>query len=232
MGVKRQMFAARLQTKRFVVALALSLISSFFVLSSPAKADDKDKDERVKCRPTKVVAQANKKVSPPTTLLKRAPRLITISTNCGVIAIRTYFRDAPLTITALTALINSGYYTRTQCHRLSTKGIYWIQCGDPTATGLGDPGFSYKDENLPEQEENNYPRGTVAMSNFGRPDSNGGQFLLFYDDTTLRSPNYTIWGEIISGIEILEYIAEGGVRGGSVEGVPLRNLVIERISIR
>ncbi|MFM8502513.1 MAG: peptidylprolyl isomerase, partial [Actinomycetota bacterium] len=66
----------------------------------------------------------------------------------------------------------------------------------------------------------------------GRPDSNGSQFMIFYEDSTLRSPNYTIWGEVISGLEILEYIAEGGVRGGNAEGVPLRNLVIERISVR
>ena len=218
--------------KSLALSLALSLTSSLFLIATPVKADDKNDKDQVKCRPTKVFAQTNKKVSPPTTLLKRAPRLITISTNCGTITIKTYFRDAPLTITALTALINSGYYTRTQCHRLSTKGIYWIQCGDPTATGLGDPGFSYKDENLPEVGEDNYPRGTVAMANFGRPDSNGSQFLLFYDDTTLRSPNYTIWGEIISGIEIIEYIAEGGVKGGNAEGTPVRNLVIERITIR
>lgn len=226
------MLEVRVWQKRFALSLTLALIASIFSITTSANADEKDKEDRVKCRPVKVLTQANKKVSPPTTLLKRAPRLITISTNCGVIAIRTYYREAPLTLTALTALINSGYYTRTQCHRLSTKGTYWIQCGDPTATGLGDPGFSYKDENLPEQAENNYPRGTVAMANFGRPDSNGSQFLLFYDDSTLRSPNYTIWGEVISGIEILEYIAEGGIRGTNSEGVPLRNLVIERISIR
>lgn len=226
------MLGANKLIKKFSLFLALSLITSLFALATPVSADEKDKEDRVKCRPVKVSAQANKKVSPPTTLLKRAPRLITISTNCGVIAIRTYFRDAPLTVTALTALINSGYYTRTQCHRLSTKGTYWIQCGDPTATGLGDPGFSYKDENLPGQEQDNYPRGTVAMANFGRPDSNGSQFMIFYEDSTLRSPNYTIWGEVISGIEILEYIAEGGVRGGNAEGIPLRNLVIERISVR
>ena len=221
-----------IRKRSIALSLTISFLSSLFLIASPAKADDKNEKDRVKCRPTKVVAQSNKKVSPPTTLLKRAPRLITISTNCGTITIKTYFRDAPLTITALTALINSGYYARTQCHRLSTKGIFWIQCGDPTATGLGDPGFTYKDENLPEVGEDNYPRGTVAMSNFGRPDSNGSQFLLFYEDTTLRSPNYTIWGEIVSGLEIIDYIAEGGVKGGNAEGIPMRNLVIERITIR
>lgn len=221
-----------IRKRSIALSLTISFLSSLFLIATPAKADDKNEKDRVKCRPTKVVAQSNKKVSPPTTLLKRAPRLITISTNCGTITIKTYFRDAPLTITALTALINSGYYARTQCHRLSTKGIFWIQCGDPTATGLGDPGFTYKDENLPEVGEDNYPRGTVAMSNFGRPDSNGSQFLLFYEDTTLRSPNYTIWGEIVSGLEIIDYIAEGGVKGGNAEGIPMRNLVIERITIR
>ncbi len=228
-----RMEVTKMRTRKVAVVLTSSFLISILLSAFPAQADDKDRDEKVvKCRTSKVISQANKKVSPPTTLLKRAPKLITISTNCGVIAIRTLFRDAPLTITALTTIINSGYYTRTQCHRLSTSGIYSIQCGDPTGTGLGDPGFSYKDENLPDPVANNYPKGTVAMSNLGRPDSNGSQFLLFYDDTTLRSPNYTIWGEIISGIEIIEYIAEGGVKGSGVEGSPIRNLVIERITLR
>jgi peptidyl-prolyl cis-trans isomerase B (cyclophilin B) len=96
---------------------------------------------------------------------------------------------------------------------------------------MGDPGFRYKDENLPEAEMDNYSRGTVAMANSGSPGTNGSQFFLVYDNTTL-GPNYTIWGEITSGIEILEHIAKAGVKGGGVDGTPLKNLVIQRVSIR
>lgn len=220
---------------RLAKLLSLTLLISLSVSFSPARAEDKNdrdvKEDRVKCRTVKISAQAAKRVTPPTSLLKRGPRLITLQTNCGNISIKTFFREAPVTLTVLATLVNSGYYNRTTCHRLTTDGIYVVQCGDPTATGMGDPGFRYKDENLPDAELDNYPRGTVAMANSGSPGTNGGQFFLVYEDTTL-GPNYTIWGEIVSGIEILEFIAKAGVKGGGVDGTPLRTLAIERVTIR
>lgn len=210
------------------LTLLLSLMVPIAISAPPAQAEEKDP---VKCRQIRSVAQAPKKVNPPTTLLKRGPRQITLQTNCGNINIRTFFRDAPVTLTVLATLMNAGYYNRTACHRLTTDGIYVVQCGDPTATGMGDPGFRYKDENLPEAEEDNYPRGTVAMANSGSPGTNGSQFFLVYNDTTL-GPNYTIWGEITSGIEILEHVAKSGVKGGGADGSPIQSLVIQRITVR
>jgi len=74
--------------------------------------------------------------------------------------------------------------------------------------------------------ENNYPEGSVAMANSG-PNTNGSQFFLVYKDTTL-GPNYTLWGKIVSGLEIVKYIAQGGVKNGAVDGAPLRTIGIER----
>jgi peptidyl-prolyl cis-trans isomerase B (cyclophilin B) len=209
------------------LAITLPLLSAF----PSAQADENQKPQRVKCKNIKAISQSARQVAPPTSLLKRAPKMIMIETNCGEIKIRPNFRDARVTLTALMTLINSDYYNSTICHRLTTDGIYVVQCGDPSGTGYGDPGFSYRDENLPLAEANNYPRGTVAMANSGRPRTNGSQFFLVYDDTSLP-PNYTIWGQITSGLEILEYIAAGGVRGGGTDGAPLRNLVIEEIKAR
>jgi len=221
-----------MQRKHLSLSLSISLLTALIIpisISTPiARADEK---ETIKCRQVKSISQSPKRVNPPPTLLMRGPRQITLQTNCGNINIRTYFRDAPVTLTVLATLMNAGYYNRTTCHRLTTDGIYVVQCGDPTATGMGDPGFRYKDENLPEAEMDNYPRGTVAMANSGSPGTNGSQFFLVYDDTTL-GPNYTIWGEITSGIEILEHIAKAGVKGGGADGTPLRNLVIQRVTVR
>ena len=219
--------------KRYLSSsLSLTLLFALIVpvsLSAPvANADEK---ESVKCRQVRPVIQAPKRVEPPTKLLKRGPKLITLQTNCGNIVIRTLFKDAPVTLTVLATLMNAGYYNRTACHRLTTDGIFVIQCGDPTGTGMGDPGFKYKDENLPEAELDNYPRGTVAMANSGSPGTNGSQFFLVYEDTTL-GPNYTIWGEITSGLEILEYIAKLGVKGGRADGTPIRSLVIQQVTVR
>ncbi len=126
----------------------------------------------------------------------------------------------------MSRLAKGGYFNKTLCHRLTTEGIFVLQCGDPTATGSGGPTFRYRDENLPLASENNYPEGSVAMANSG-PNTNGSQFFLVYKDTTL-GPNYTLWGKIVSGLEIVKYIAQGGVKDGGVDGAPLRTIGIER----
>ena len=186
----------------------------------------KDKAERVKCKSTRAAAQTPARISPPNSILKRFPRTITLQTNCGDIVIQTFAKQAPVTITVMSALANGGFFNRTLCHRLTTEGIFVLQCGDPTATGTGGPDFRYRDENLPTAGTANYPEGVVAMANSG-PNTNGSQFFLVYKDTTL-GPNYSIWGKIISGLEIVKFIAEGGVKDGGSDGAPLRTVSIEK----
>ena len=223
----------KVKLHRWATTTVLALFLSLFSWATPAQSDDHIEEEiRVKCKNAKFLPQSAKRVSPPTELLKRAPRWITLKTNCGDVVIRPSTRNARATITAITTLIDASYYDNTFCHRLSTEDFYALQCGDPTATGLGDPGFSVRSENLPLSAERNYPRGTVAMVNMGRPRTTGSQFYIFYEDTTFRPANYTIWGQIVSGIEIIKYVAEGGVRGGGTDGMPMRPLVIERILVR
>ena len=211
--------------------IALAILPIFCISILPATSAYADKDgTKIKCRPTRASAEAPMKVTPPAAVLKRGPRLITITTNCGPIVIQPYYKEAPVTLTVLTTLMNAGYYNKTLCHRLTTTSIYVLQCGDPTATGSGDPGFRYRDENLPAKGADNYPEGIVAMANSG-PNTNGSQFFLVYDNTTL-GPNYTIWGRIISGLEIVKYIAAGGVKGGGTDGIPNRVIAIERVEVR
>ena len=93
--------------------------------------------------------------------------VITFTTNQGEVVIDTIPALAPQTVNALSSLAQSNYFDGTICHRLTTEGIYVLQCGDPTGTGSGGPGFNIPDENLPEAKENNYPAGTVAMANAG-----------------------------------------------------------------
>jgi peptidyl-prolyl cis-trans isomerase B (cyclophilin B) len=104
-----------------------------------------------------------------------------------------------------------------------------LQCGDPTGTGTGGPGFNIPDENLPQAVENNYPAGTVAMANAG-PGTSGSQFFLVYQDTTL-GPNYTIWGTLISGLDILQTIASAGVVDGGTDGAPASAVTIESTKV-
>ena len=155
---------------------------------------------------------------------------ITFSTNQGEIVIETTPSLAPLTVNAMAALAQKNYFDNTICHRLTTEGIFVLQCGDPTGTGTGGPGFNIPDENLPQQIDNNYPAGTVAMANSGLPGTSGSQFFLVYQDTTL-GPDYTIWGSITSGLDILQTIASAGVVDGGADGAPLTGVTIESTKV-
>ena len=155
---------------------------------------------------------------------------ITFTTNQGEIVIETTPSLAPLTVNAIAALAQKNYFDNTICHRLTTEGIFVLQCGDPTGTGTGGPGFNIPDENLPQPIDNNYPAGTVAMANSGLPGTSGSQFFLVYQDTSL-GPDYTIWGSITSGLDILQTIASAGVVDGGTDGAPLAGVTIESTKV-
>jgi peptidyl-prolyl cis-trans isomerase B (cyclophilin B) len=135
---------------------------------------------------------------------------MTIVTNCGNIEITLAKRLAPITISKLTQLVKSKFFDNSLCHRLTTSGIYVLQCGDPSGgKGMSPAGWKeFQDENLPAAGDNNYPAGTVAMANRG-PGTNTTQFFLVYKDSTLP-PNYTVWGQIKSGLDIVSEIATIG----------------------
>ncbi|MEY4348299.1 MAG: hypothetical protein RIS43_718 [Actinomycetota bacterium] len=150
-------------------------------------------------------------------------------TNCGVVRIKLLGTKAPATVQSMGFLSTNGYFDNTPCHRLTTAGLFVLQCGDPTGTGTGDPGYTIPDENLPEAGPNNYPAGTVAMANSGVPRSGGSQFFIVYKDTQL-GPNYTIFGQVTSGLNLIEAIANQGVAGGGPDGRPAQPVSILKAS--
>jgi peptidyl-prolyl cis-trans isomerase B (cyclophilin B) len=154
------------------------------------------------------------------------PGTITFTTNCGDIVVDVLADAAPQTVASAQFLTGEGFYDATTCHRLTTEGIFVLQCGDPAGDGTGGPGYSLPDENLPTSEGVNYPAGTVAMANAG-PGTAGSQFFLVYEDTTLP-PDYTIWGTVTQGLDIVESIAQAGVAGGATDGAPNQPVFIEK----
>jgi peptidyl-prolyl cis-trans isomerase B (cyclophilin B) len=222
--------------KRVVVAvLATSL---FLSPSAFAEANGKSvksaKIPAIKCATTKAVGHTPPSIAPAEKVLKRIPRTFTFATNCGNIVVTTVGAKAPITITQLATLARGGYFNGSLCHRLTTKGLYVLQCGDPTATGGGGPNFTYRDENLPAEGLYNYPAGTVAMANAGPgvngAGTNGSQFFLVFADTTLGA-NYTIWGTITQGLDIVKAIAKAGVKGGGADGTPNQPIAIKRVTV-
>jgi len=156
------------------------------------------------------------------------PTSMVLNTNCGVITIA-LDPNAPETVASEAFLAQSGFYDDTTCHRLTTEGIFVLQCGDPAGDGSGGPGYSVPDENLPIEGDVNYPAGTVAMANAG-PGTSGSQFFIVYADTSLPA-GYTIWGSVVSGLDIVQEIGSVGVGGGIADGQPAQPVFINSATV-
>lgn len=154
---------------------------------------------------------------------------LTLTTNCGDIVIA-LDPAAPQTVSSEVFLAQQGFYDGVTCHRLTTSGIFVLQCGDPAGDGTGGPGYTVPDENLPADGSNNYPAGTVAMANAG-PGTSGSQFFIVYQDTTLP-PNYSIWGTVTSGLDLVQEIASVGTADGTPDGAPRQPVFIESATVQ
>ena len=167
--------------------------------------------------------------APADTLKPNTDYTLDLTTNCGAISIAMEAEKAPATVNSMAFLADQGYFDLTACHRLTTAGIFVLQCGDPKGDGTGGPGYSVPDENLPAAGEGNYPAGTVAMANAG-PGTAGSQFFIVYDTTTL-GPDYTIWGKVTQGLDVVKGIAAAGVEGGGADGPPAQPVTIETAKV-
>ncbi len=159
------------------------------------------------------------------------PFSVDLATSQGDITIQMAAAKAPCTTNSFKHLAESKYFDGTDCHRLTTNNIFVLQCGDPTASGSGGPGYQFGEENLPAEGENNYPAGTVAMANAGSG-TNGSQFFLVYKDTTLPA-NYTIFGTITKGLDVVQKVADAGSddSNGTGDGKPTLPITIKTATV-
>lgn len=157
-----------------------------------------------------------------------------ITTNCGDITLELDGAKAPQALASFVQLAQTGYWVNAPCHRLTTAGIFVLQCGDPTGTGSGDPGYGYGVENAPA--DGVYAKGTIAIARTQDPvKGNGGQFFLVYDETQLPDPDgYTILGKITAGMDIVDKIAKAGVGASAqnpTDGAPAAPISILRVNV-
>jgi peptidyl-prolyl cis-trans isomerase B (cyclophilin B) len=139
---------------------------------------------------------------------------VVITTNEGPITITMDRSKTPCTINSFLSLAQQKYFDTTSCHRLVTDGLYLLQCGDPSGTGTGGPGYTFRDETY---STDTFPAGTVAMANAGT-NTNGSQFFLVYADTGLP-PKYTVFGHMdAAGIAVIKKIAADGQDGSNSAG--------------
>lgn len=167
--------------------------------------------------------------TPPVKPAYNGPVKATIETSQGDIGLELDGAKAPCAVNSFAFLAKKDFWKKTSCHRLSaSEGLKMLQCGDPTGTGSGGPGYQFANENT---EGAKYGKGTLAMANAG-PGTNGSQFFLVYGDSQL-SPDYTVFGKITSGLDDLDKVAKGGIDkpGQDGTGQPKKKVTIQDVSI-
>lgn len=143
---------------------------------------------------------------------------------------------APQAVASFVTLAGDGFFDDTQCHRLTTAGIFVLQCGDPEGTGRGGPDYRFGPiENDPADDL--YPAGTLAMARVGGDGASmGSQFFIVYEDSVIPSDQaggYTVFGRVTSGLdELVTGVVEQGVVDDAGDGQPVAEARISRITIR
>jgi cyclophilin family peptidyl-prolyl cis-trans isomerase len=125
----------------------------------------------------------------------------TIKTNHGDISLDLDVERSPQTVNNFVFLARDGFYDGVIFHRV-IEG-FMIQGGDPTGSGMGGPGYKFRDE---IEGQGSYTRGTVAMANAG-PNTNGSQFFIMHKDVGLPH-SYTIFGNVTDGLDVVDSIAD------------------------
>lgn len=229
--------------KTSVIACAVLAVASLLVATAPADAADAAGTPGTTSGPCGYMATPDDPPARPVSLPpdpKHTPDKgivkVLVATNQGPMLLSLDRAKAPCTVQSFLHLAKSRFYDFTTCHRLTLyPTLKVLQCGDPSGTGEGGPGYSYKDElptGLPNWPTDPtgvskvYARGTVAMANAG-PNTNGSQFFLVFGDSRLR-PDYTIFGSVDRlGLATLDRVAAGGIVStpdapAPVDGAPVR----------
>lgn len=160
---------------------------------------------------------------------------VAITLNSGKLALTLDGGGAPCTVNSFVSLADQGYFDGVGCHRLTTQGIYVLQCGDPTGSGAGGPGYAFDDEldtatKLKPGPNGGviYPAGAVAMANAG-PGTNGSQFFLVYADSEL-GPDYTLFGSMDkASTKKVQAISKAGTQTGAPDGPPKKPVTMESV---
>ncbi|MFJ9851035.1 peptidylprolyl isomerase [Streptomyces sp. NPDC101150] len=163
-----------------------------------------------------------------------------LSTTCGGIELKLDAAKAPHTVNSFAFLAGRHFFDHSRCHRMVDQQIFVLQCGDPTGTGGGSPGYKIPDENLkdPRLKGGVYPAGTVAMANnydgkhADTRNTGGSQFFLVYQDSPLPA-NYTPFGTVTGGMDVLKKIAAAGTRPDPKIGstAPNATVVIDKAAV-
>lgn len=209
-----------------VVAVVAVVVGAYFLTAgSGGPAPEAAPPSTCRYNPSQPAARPNTppEANPPTTGTVN----VTLQTSQGAIPLTLDRASAPCAVNAVVSLARQGFYDDTPCPRLVTSdGLKVLQCGDPTGSGAGGPGYQYDEEppqNLPPSpgaggQASTYARGLVAMAKGAQPGTTGSQFFLVYGDSALP-PEYSVIGRISNeGLAVLDRVAAGGDDGSNQAG--------------
>ncbi len=189
-----------------ILGLVIVLIAAEQIRMSQKQTNDSQPQDAVGQTESNIELQPTEEpmaTAPKMTIDPAKSYTATLHTEKGDIVVSLNAKQTPITVNNFVTLARKKFYDGTVFHR-TIKG-FMIQGGDPTGTGRGGPGYRFDDEPF----EGTYSRGTLAMANAG-PDTNGSQFFIMHQDYDL-SPDYTIFGTVIEGIEAVDTIATAPV---------------------
>ena len=146
--------------------------------------------------------------APPSMTIDATKQYIaTIETEKGKLVLELFAGDVPLTVNNFVFLARDGFYNGTIFHRVIPG--FMVQGGDPTGTGRGGPGYRFADEFT----KHIHNGGTLSMANAG-PDTNGSQFFITYAPQPHLNGKHSVFGHLVSGMDVLETIVNGDILTG------------------
>ena len=234
-GIKVEREATNRKDNRFALvlsgaALGLALLGQFLYFSvGPGFVAVVD-EVATESEPT----QTNSALVPDPSLSENRTWTGSLNLNDQPIGLELYGDLAPQATANFVSLVKSGYFEGVSCHRLTTAGIYVLQCGDPDGTGSGGPGYNFGPiENAPLDDM--YGEGVLAMARVGGNGySMGSQFFIVYGQSQILSDaagGYTVFGKVTSGLDSVKAIAEAGTTDGSSDGAPINAVSLTGISV-